>query len=92
MHNASRTPEQLRFAANQAVAGCHRTGGTLTRRRRDMTQPEACAVGLAVAAALSHAHARGVLHRDIKADNVLFRAWGTSVQRLALRTILSSGR
>ncbi|WP_420497405.1 serine/threonine-protein kinase [Parafrankia sp. FMc2] len=49
-------------------------GGTLTRRRNNFPAPQACAVGLAVAAALEHAHTRGVLHRDIKADNILFAA------------------
>ncbi|WP_322753835.1 serine/threonine-protein kinase [Frankia sp. Cas3] len=47
-------------------------GGTLTRRRADMSPQTACAVGLAVAAALSYTHDRGVLHRDIKPDNILF--------------------
>ncbi|KJE25291.1 protein kinase family protein [Frankia torreyi] len=32
---------------------------------------------MAVAAALPHAHGQGVLHRDIKADNILFAADGT---------------
>jgi eukaryotic-like serine/threonine-protein kinase len=54
------------------------TGGTLTRRRATLGPRESCAVGLAVAAALEHAHGRGVLHRDIKADNVLFAADGTA--------------
>ncbi|WP_051105795.1 serine/threonine-protein kinase [Parafrankia discariae] len=52
-------------------------GGTLTRQRAGMTPEQACAVGLAVSAALSHAHARNVLHRDVKADNILFAADGT---------------
>nr|MDT0666018.1 serine/threonine-protein kinase [Micromonospora sp. DSM 115978] len=52
-------------------------GGTLTRRRVGMAPEQACAVGLAVAAALGHAHGQGVLHRDIKADNILFAADGT---------------
>ncbi|OAA24002.1 WD domain, G-beta repeat-containing protein [Frankia sp. EI5c] len=52
-------------------------GGTLTRRRRGMTPQQGCAVGLAVAAALDHAHNRKVLHRDIKADNILFAGNGT---------------
>ncbi|ABW13024.1 putative serine/threonine-protein kinase with WD40 domains [Parafrankia sp. EAN1pec] len=41
-------------------------GGTLTRQRAGMRPEQACAVGLAVSAALSHAHARNVLHRDVK--------------------------
>jgi len=48
------------------------SGGTLTRRRKAMNPEQSCAVGLAVAAALDHSHTRGVLHRDIKADNILF--------------------
>ncbi|WP_131786701.1 serine/threonine-protein kinase, partial [Protofrankia symbiont of Coriaria ruscifolia] len=51
-------------------------GGTLTRRRAGMTAQESCAVGLAVAEALAYTHARRVLHRDIKPDNILFDATG----------------
>ncbi len=53
-------------------------GGTLTRRQKQKPLPPegACAVGLAVADALSSAHARGVLHRDTKPDNMLFGANG----------------
>ncbi|MCK9905061.1 hypothetical protein CC117_32785 [Parafrankia colletiae] len=52
-------------------------GGTLTSRQADMGPEQACAVGLAVAAALEHAHGHGVLHRDIKPDNILFALDGT---------------
>ncbi|WP_131771134.1 serine/threonine-protein kinase [Candidatus Protofrankia californiensis] len=51
-------------------------GGTLTRRRVGLPQEDACAVGLAVAAALSCAHGQGMLHRDIKTDNMLFDTTG----------------
>lgn len=49
-------------------------GGTLAQHR--LPAPAACAVGLAVADALSHAHGQGVLHRDIKPDNILFTVAG----------------
>lgn len=52
-------------------------GGTLTRRRADMSPQQSCAVGLAVASALEHARDRGVLHRDIQGDNILFAADNT---------------
>ncbi len=51
-------------------------GGTLTHSRAGLAAPEIAAVGLAVAAALQHAHTRGVLHRDIKTDNIMFAADG----------------
>jgi len=49
-------------------------GGSLGRR--ELSMPGVCAVGLAVADALSRAHGLGVLHRDIKPDNILFSRFG----------------
>jgi WD40 repeat protein len=50
-------------------------GGTLSTEAK-LGQPESCAVALAVAEGLCHAHERGILHRDIKMTNVLFDAAG----------------
>ena len=49
-------------------------GGTLTRRQ--LSQEGVCAVGLAIAEALHHAHSMGVLHRDVKPANIMFTADG----------------
>ncbi|MFI5955095.1 serine/threonine-protein kinase [Cryptosporangium sp. NPDC051539] len=54
------------------------SGGSLGARGFGRVTPEyACGVGLAVADALSAAHGRRVLHRDIKPDNLLFAGDGT---------------
>lgn len=50
------------------------SGGTLTRQQ--LGQQSACAVALAVADGLVAAHEAGVLHRDVKPDNVLFTVTG----------------
>ncbi|MEX5636016.1 WD40 repeat domain-containing serine/threonine protein kinase [Parafrankia sp. FMc2] len=51
-------------------------GGTLDDRKGVLTQLDACAVGLAVADALTCAHSKGILHRDIKPENMLFDTTG----------------
>jgi len=52
------------------------TGGTVSDRL-PMTPPVACAVMLGCCAGLHHAHGRGVLHRDVKPENLMFTAEGT---------------
>ncbi len=61
------------FLAMQCVEG-----GSLQVRLRSGALPlaEALAVGRAVADALAHAHGRGVVHRDVKPENILLDARG----------------
>jgi len=49
-------------------------GGTVWDRftTAGLTPPTACAVALACCAALQHAHDKGVLHLDVKPDNLMF--------------------
>jgi tRNA A-37 threonylcarbamoyl transferase component Bud32 len=50
-------------------------GGTLRERltrERQMPIPTATAVAQAMARALEHAHGHGIIHRDVKPENILF--------------------
>ena len=60
-----------------------RCDGSLADRFRSvgLATDEACAAALATCAALSYAHGRNVLHRDIKSENLLFD--GEDVLKLA---------
>ncbi len=47
------------------------SGGSLAGHRHGLTWPETKAILLTLLDALAHAHARNVIHRDLKAGNVL---------------------
>jgi hypothetical protein len=51
-------------------------GGTVWERftTSGLSMPQACAVILATCSALEHAHAQGILHRDVKPENLMFGA------------------
>jgi hypothetical protein len=56
------------------------TGETLRQRMQSdgpVPERELVAVGLALASALEHAHGFGLVHRDVKPENVMLRSDGT---------------
>jgi serine/threonine protein kinase len=56
----------------------YRPGGSLGQRLggHDLSWSEAASVGIRIAGALQRAHDLGVLHRDVKPDNILMSAYG----------------
>ena len=60
-------------------------GDTLARHisGKQLPDRQALEIALAMTAALAHAHERGVIHRDIKPQNVLVPAEGTVAAKLA---------
>ncbi|HNI36285.1 MAG TPA: serine/threonine-protein kinase, partial [Microthrixaceae bacterium] len=52
------------------------SSGTLAQRGA-IPHAEACEVGVRIASALAAAHRRGIVHRDIKPQNILFTEFGT---------------
>lgn len=68
IHAVEATPHAV-FFVMEYVAG--ETLGARLRRAGVLPSGEALRIAREVAWALSHAHARGVVHRDVKPDNIL---------------------
>jgi len=71
------------FEGNQFIVLEYLPGGTLTekiatyhRSGREIPEETFISYATQMARGLSHAHGRGVIHRDLKPDNVLFNADG----------------
>ena len=70
-------------------------GGTVWERFTTigLTAPAACAITLACSAALQHAHDKGVLHLDVKPDNLMFDGSGTiKVTDFGISRVISGDR
>lgn len=61
------------------LATAYVNGSDLARRLQTAVDPaRAVVIALEIASALEHAHAHGVVHRDVKPSNILLDAQGTS--------------
>jgi serine/threonine protein kinase len=70
-------------------------GGTVWERFTTigLTAPAACAIALACCSALQHAHDKGVLHLDVKPDNLMFDGSGTiKVTDFGISRVISGDR
>ncbi|MBS7456214.1 bifunctional serine/threonine-protein kinase/formylglycine-generating enzyme family protein [Coralloluteibacterium stylophorae] len=95
IHEVGRTADGLSFYAMPYLAG-----GDLTRRDLGRDPARIAAILRPLLDALGYAHARGVVHRDVKAENVLFDTdgrpqltdFGIALARRDISRISTSGR
>ncbi|HEU4404235.1 MAG TPA: protein kinase [Polyangiaceae bacterium] len=70
IYDVSDEGERERFLVAELVGGGNLR--KLLQERGALPAEVAAAIGVELAAALEHAHGKGVVHRDVKAENVLF--------------------
>jgi len=75
--HAVRQFEDLHYFVMQFVAGCSLE--TIVRHHQALPVPVIRAVLFQVGSALAHAHAQGVIHRDIKPGNILCNKEGMAI-------------
>jgi serine/threonine protein kinase len=78
-----------RFIALELVAGP--TLGEVLADEGQLGLDRALAIARDVLAALAHAHARGVIHRDVKPDNVIVAARGAVLVDFGLAALRDAG-
>lgn len=69
VYDFGQEPDGLLYLSMALVDGV--TLRTIQRRERKLAVPRIVALMLQVSAGLGHAHARGLIHRDVKPDNVM---------------------